>query len=110
MTDSTNATLNGRHTPEVHYGKPSPSSNFHDDWVTTKVHFHEFAMMDSPIMGYCVESPTFFCLGREWVLKVHPHGQVLGDLGDAEREGIVAVLLQLRPPSSAIKFNMRLSD
>ena len=69
MTDSINATLHhGRHTPEVHVGKPSLSSGFQHDWVTTKVHFHDFATLDSPLMGYSVVSPNFFCLGREWGL------------------------------------------
>ena len=72
MTDSTNAAVNGRHTPEVHVGKPSPSSGFQDDWFMTKVYFHEFEIMPQRTNEYAVS--TFFCMGHEWRLTIYPRG------------------------------------
>ena len=93
MTDSTNAASNGRHTPEVHAGKPSPSSGFQDDWVTTKVYFHEFETLIE-LNGECLVSPAFFCLGYEWRVRLFPRG------ADNEGEGLHSVSVFLVPESS----------
>ena len=70
MAQHSKGTVFGLHTSEVHF--EAPPSSLAQDFVNTKVCFHG---ADLPTEnGKCVESPTFFCLGYEWRLRLYPSG------------------------------------
>ena len=96
----------GRHTAVVHVGTPSPYTQ--DDWVKTKVYFHEFA--DVPSTTELVQSPPFYYLGHEWSVLLYPRG-------DKRQEGFVEgsmslyLNLSVRPDVSVeIEFGFAIND
>ena len=72
MAQHSKGTVFGLHTSEVHFG--APPSSLPQDFVNTKVCFHGVADLPTE-NGKCVKSPTFFCLGYEWRLRLYPSGR-----------------------------------
>lgn len=78
-------------TRDVHVGLPRADFEVElDDSVT--IHFHDFANLPA-VKGMPVCSPTFSCLGFEWILKVYPGGNA------TSRHGKIAVMLTNMSPS-----------
>ena len=94
MSNISEGTTGGLHTPVVHTG--TPSSDIQEDWVTTDVYFPGFANLQTA-RGEKVMSPDFYCLGYEWSVWIYPRGEnPRGENTEGEDKGAISIHLVLR--------------
>jgi len=80
----------GNVVEEIHVGSPRGQLT---DWVTKKVHFHEFEGLTTEREA-AVKSPEFSCFGHKWMVAIYPVGKRQSE------EGHVSVFLYNQSPEN----------